>query len=300
MCAVRTDQMTKVSVQGACDLHIHSAPSLFGRIGDDWQIARAAADAGMRAIVLKVHHESTVSRAYLVTQKFPGLDVFGGIVLNKHVGGINPAAVDAALQLGGKIVWMPTIDAARHAEIYGSTGTYGLQETQRQEKQGIRVLNENGKLKSEVLEVLELVGQYGAILATAHLFPEEIEAVVSKGKEMGLRNIVITHALAKPVMLDLEHIEHLAGLGAIIELDFASISPMWVSQQGNSVDNVLKTIETVGARKCILVSDAGQRHNPMPAEALRLFAQILYERGVSQEDLRRMMIDNPTSLLGIA
>jgi len=254
----------------------------------------------MRAIVLKVHHESTVSRAYLVSQKFPGLDVFGGIVLNKHVGGINPAAVDAALQLGGKIVWMPTIDAARHAEKYGSTGTYGLQETQRQEKQGIRVLDENGTLKPEVLEVLELVGQSDAILATAHLFPEEIEAVVSKAKEMGIRNIVITHALAKPVMLDLDQIEHLAGLGATIELDFASISPMWVSQQGNSLDNVLKTIETVGARKCILVSDTGQRHNPMPAEALRIFAQILYERSVSQEDLRRMMIANPMSLLGIA
>ena len=299
MVATTADKKTLISVEDASDLHIHSAPSLFGRIGDDWQIARAAADAGMKAIVLKSHHESTVSRAYLVSQRLPGLHVFGGIVLNNYVGGINPAAVDAALQLGGKVVWMPTIDSALQVQVYGSTGVYSFQAGGRQSGEGIAVLNESGKLKDEVVEVLRLVARYDAALGTAHLFPQEIQAVVTQAKALGVKKISITHVLAKPVSLELDFIEELAGMGAKIELDYASISPMWVSE-GNSIDRVLKTIDRVGARNCTLVSDAGQRHNPMPAEALRMFAQILYERGVSQSDLRMMMVDNPAFLLGIA
>ena len=94
--------MSRVSVEGAIDLHIHTHPCLFPRIGDDRAIVAAAAAAGMRGVMLKCHHESSVSRAYLVNAEFPDIDVFGGIVLNSYVGGINPAAVEAALRLGGK------------------------------------------------------------------------------------------------------------------------------------------------------------------------------------------------------
>src|SRR5215218_2225197 len=90
-----------ISLDEAIDLHCHPYPDLFPRLADDIDIALAARDAGMRALVLKCHHESTVSRAYLVQRVVPGIRVFGGVVLNSYVGGINPAAVEAALRLGG-------------------------------------------------------------------------------------------------------------------------------------------------------------------------------------------------------
>lgn len=37
--------------------------------------------------------------------------MFGGITLNRQVGGINPYAVESALKLGGKVVWLPTQSA---------------------------------------------------------------------------------------------------------------------------------------------------------------------------------------------
>ena len=106
-----------VDVTGAVDLHCHPYPDLFPRLADDFDIVRAARDAGLKAILLKCHHENTVSRAYLVQRVIPGIRVFGGIVLNYYVGGINPAAVEASLRLGGKEVWMPTVDAGYHATI---------------------------------------------------------------------------------------------------------------------------------------------------------------------------------------
>ena len=111
-----------IDMQGAVDVHVHSEPDLFPRITDDVGVARHAVSLGLRAVSLKCHSERTTTRAYMTMQMVPGIQVVGGIVLNRAVGGINPAAVEAALQLGGKHVWMPTVDAAFHARTFGSTG----------------------------------------------------------------------------------------------------------------------------------------------------------------------------------
>ena len=121
--------MDFVELDGAVDLHVHSYPCVFQRRIDDRQAAQAAADKGMAAIVLKSHHESTVSRAYLLQSEFPDLKIYGGVVLNQWVGGINPAAAEVALRLGAKEVWMPTIDAAHHVDVHGKRGGYDVQDS---------------------------------------------------------------------------------------------------------------------------------------------------------------------------
>ena len=45
------------------------------------------------------------------------------------------------------------------------------------------------------------------------------------------------------------------------------------------------------------MSDGGQRHNPMPAECLRVFAQSVHESGVSEEGVQQMIRHNPLDLL---
>ena len=60
---------------------------------------------------------------------------------------------------------------------------------------------------------------------------------------------------------------------------------------------MVEAINAVGPERCILMSDAGQRHNPMPAEALRVFAQSVYESGICEEDVERMIKGNPLDLL---
>ena len=41
-----------VDVAGAVDLHCHPFPDLFPRLADDFDIVRAARDAGMKAILI--------------------------------------------------------------------------------------------------------------------------------------------------------------------------------------------------------------------------------------------------------
>ena len=89
------------SLAGVIDIHAHAASQTgalnFQRQFDAIQAAQIAKIYGMRGIVLKEHTTETASWAYLVSQVVPGVEVFGGIVLNRYVGGMNPAAVEAMI-----------------------------------------------------------------------------------------------------------------------------------------------------------------------------------------------------------
>jgi hypothetical protein len=281
---------------GAVDVHVHSEPDLFPRIADDVGVARHAASLGLRAFSLKCHSERTTTRAYMTMQQVPGIQVVGGIVLNRAVGGINPAAVEAALQLGAKHVWMPTVDAANHARTFGSTGAYDKQASTVAKSQdvGIEVFDEEDKPIDGLLDVLDLTAQYSAILSTCHLSVREIKLLVQTARARGVAKIMITHPFFKVPALDLEGLRELVDQGAYAEFGYCTVSPMW---NHAPLTRVVEAIDALGPERCILMSDAGQRHNPMPAEALRVFAQSVYESGISEEGVERMIKTNPLDLL---
>lgn len=285
-----------IGLQDAIDLHCHPYPDLFPRLADDIDIALAARAAGMKALVLKCHNESTVSRAYLVQRMVPGIRVFGGVVLNSYVGGINPAAVEAALRLGGKEVWMPTVDAGYHAQVHGGTGGYDAQQGGRRQTEGIWVTDADGRLKPSVKDVLALVAEHQAILGTCHLSPAEIVALVREARDVGVEKIVVTHPFFRVPNLDLDTVEEVARLGAMPEFGYCTISPAW---QYAAPEKIVAAIGRVGASRCLLVSDTGQRHNPLPSEALRVFAQTVFEKGVSEQDVVAMISRNPRDLLDL-
>jgi Family of unknown function (DUF6282) len=285
-----------IDMRGAVDVHLHSEPDLFPRIADDVGVARHAASLGLRAISLKCHSERTTSRAYMTMQQVPGIQVVGGIVLNRAVGGINPDAVEAALQLGARHVWMPTVDAANHARTFGSTGAYDKQASTmaRSADTGIEVFDADGTPIEGLFDVLDLVAQHRAILSTCHLSIPEIVKLVPAARERGVEKIMITHPYFKVPGLDLETLRSLVDQGAYAEFGYCTISPMW---NHATLVRQVEAINELGAQRCILMSDGGQRHNPMPAECLRVFAQSVYESGVAEEDVTKMIKDNPLDLL---
>src|SRR5262249_28090226 len=87
------------SLSGVIDIHAHTDPDSVPRSIDAIDLVRLAKQRGMRAIVLKNHYESTAAQAYLVRKEVPGIEVFGGIDLNRTVGGVNPAAVEHMVQM---------------------------------------------------------------------------------------------------------------------------------------------------------------------------------------------------------
>jgi hypothetical protein len=103
-------------LRDAIDLHIHPAPDSFPRLLDDIEVAQDARRRGMRAIVLKGHTSVTADRAAIASRVVRGIEVYGGVVLNPAVGGLNPEAVRETLAMGGRVIWGPTMWAQQHVD----------------------------------------------------------------------------------------------------------------------------------------------------------------------------------------
>lgn len=284
-------------LDGAIDLHVHPGPSPFPRRIGISQAAAQAADAGFRAIVVKSHHHSMVTDV-LALEGAGGLPlpVFSGVALNNHVGDVNPHVVDLTLKLGGRIVWFPTISSAKHmAEHEGLKFPTATQELR--PPRSIPVRDDSGTLLPQVHEVLEIIRDQDGILAGGHLATDDIDALVVAAHDMGIERILIQHPNfvvgATP-----ERCVRWADLGAVIEhslcmYDDRSTFYHW------EIDVLLDYLHAVGPERTTLVSDLGQRNNPLPLEAYERVLGLLLKEGVAHEDLRRIVSTTPARVLGI-
>ena len=285
-------------MQGAIDMHVHSSPSIFPRLVDHGEAAEAARSMGMKALVLKEHHGFTSDRIYFVRKLVPGIDLFGGVVLNNAVGGINPFAVDTAIRLAAKIVWFPTLSAKNHIDQMGGPefGSMKQQEKVRVVEKPVRVVDEKGHLLPEVYEVIDLIAAHDIILATGHLSISEVKLVVKTAKERGVKRLYVNH----PEFIvngTIEDQKELAKMGAFIEHPAIFMYPMWPTKAG--IEGIVEMIKAVGPERTVLSTDLGQLHNPPPWEGLRMFLRVLFEKGIPKEDLKKMVQDNPAYLLNI-
>lgn len=274
------------SVAGAIDVHVHGYPDDRPRSIHAIDVAKLAKTRGMRAIVLKNHWESTAGTAYLVRQVVPDFDVFGGIALNRTVGGINAAAVDYMSRViggFGKIVWMPTFDAENQVRF------------SKEDRPFVSVAK-NGELLPEVKTVIGLIAKHGFVLATGHSSPAEGLMLVREGRQQGVRQMIVTHATFQPVLMSVAQMKEAASMGAFIE--FVGGNP---EGQGAAarLDAIADAIRQVGPASAILSTDLGQRGNPLPPDGFGAFIDALRKRGFSDRDLDVMAKQNPATLLGL-
>ena len=95
--------MPDVSLNGVCDMHVHTNPDLRLRAYNDFELAEAAIRVKARAIVIKSHQGFTANRAFLTNEyvrkihgENTGFTMYGSVTMNKSIGGINPSAVETA------------------------------------------------------------------------------------------------------------------------------------------------------------------------------------------------------------
>jgi uncharacterized protein (DUF2237 family) len=285
-------------LRGAVDLHVHPGPSPYPRRIDPIGAAQAAADAGMAAIVLKSHHHDTAVQ--IEALRAHGLDevpveVFGGIVLNSHVGGINPHAVDLSLAMGGRIVWLPTISSRTHMAHAG--GHFPTAVVDVLAPDPVEVVTESGELARNVPDVLRIVAEADAVLAAGHLAPAEIVAVFDAAREAGVTRLVVNHPNFIVEATE-DDAARMVGLGAVME-HAVSMYDERSRFHAFGFDVLLRWIEAVGVDNTTLASDLGQADNPLPPESLALVAEALVERGVSRDDVRSLLVTNPARVLGL-
>ena len=288
----------KVSpAQGTIDFHVHSEPDVFGRSMDDIDVAVLAKRKGMRALVLKNHVTMTADRAVLVMKVVPGIEVFGGIVLNNAVGGINPAAVEWMHRMSGgrgKVVWLPTFDSDKHIKTLVDPKGSGI------------VVAPNGVVTPQVEEVLKIVARENLVLATGHIHAAEVIAVVGRARELGVKNILITHALTNIPGLTMEQAKQVAQMGAYIEYCYLQsmagpdAQHAWMKHWSKvSLKDLARVVQEIGAKSVVLSTDLGQHANMTHPDGMEDMINGLLKEGVSQADIDLMVKRNPARLLGL-
>lgn len=269
-------------LRGVIDIHIHTTPDVRQRRLSDLELAAEACRVGARAIVIKSHVVPTMDRAWIAGQATPGVQVFGGITLNPHIGGLNPLAVETAAQMGAKFVWLPTAWSANERKRKG-TGD------------GVETVAD-GKVLPALVDILRLIAKNGLVLGTGHLTPSECLVVVEEARKQGVEKIVVNHPEWTTVDMSIDEQKSLAQFDVLFERCYAR------SVDGRYETNFrrnLAAMEALGFASTIVATDGGQVENPVWSEALSEYIEFLLQAGVPQIDVDKMTKHNPARILGL-
>ena len=284
-------------LRGASDVHLHGAPSIFDRAANDIEIARGALEWGVTAFVLKAHEGSTAAEAQLTNFAVPGARAVGSVVLNRFVGGLNPLAVEVAVTMGARVVFLPTLHAANHIQYFGVPGFPNMQTAlPPRQVEGVRLLDEQGEPLPELLEVIDVVRAAGVALATGHVSLAETERVVALARQHGVERVIVNHPDFGPTGLDVATQARLLALGAYLEFPVNFLTTL----EGEvEPAELVARLRRLGTERCLLASDLGQRRNGDPWRGLARGVHALLQAGLPETDLDRLLRQNPREVLGL-
>jgi Family of unknown function (DUF6282) len=284
---------------GGVDLHTHPGPSPFPRRMSILDAATDAATVGFRAIVCKSHHHSMQTDILALESAGlaeTGVRAFGGVALNRTVGGLNPYAVELALRMGGRVVWFPTISSTAHLEFHQHNHNSGFPVAgiPLRDNEPISVVGDDGALVPEAQDILSVIAAESAILNCGHLPADEIDVLIPAAVAAGVERIVVSH----PDFIVGASPERVGGWcrqGANVEHCLAMVVKNPAA--GVGVEKVAGYLREAGVGHTIFSSDLGQKNNPLPITAYRRMVRRLLDVGTAEDDIRAMVGGNAAQLL---
>lgn len=285
-------------LEGAVDLHCHSGPAAMQRILDHHDQLLEAAEAKFKAVVTKDHYYLGTPTALILEKLFPdtGVRMFSGIVLNNAMGGINPHAVDHAIRLGGKIIWMPTFSAANHIEKLSTEAKGFPKVAGAPDPIPLSVLDANGKITDETKHVLDLIAAGDIILAGGHLGVNEQIPMFEEARARGVKKMLVNHPTYLIGCED-SHIRQLAGMGVMLEHSICQFIEGRGKKHGP--EYAVHLIEVAGVENTVFGSDLGLKGSARPVDGYRVLIGDLLRLGISKADIRTMFGHNGARLLNL-
>jgi len=284
---------------GAIDIHCHSGPAAMPRILDHHEAMLDAAAAGFRAVLFKDHYYLGVAHSIILEKLVPdtGVRLFSGVALNNASGGINPYAVDHAIKIGGKIVWMPTLSAANHiAKSATETKNFPSSGKKMLPALPLSVLDANGRLTDDTKAVLDLIAEGDIILAGGHLDANEQLLMFAEAKARGVTKMLVNHPTYVIGCSD-EDIRSLVGLGVYMEHSLC----MFIEGRAHKWEpaELARLIRLAGVDKTVLSSDLGLTGSPRPVDGFRTTVGNLLELGFTAAEIRTLVGNNAAKLLNL-
>lgn len=275
-------------LRGAIDLHVHIAPDPSTCRGyDAIAAAREAAALGMRGYVAKSFFAPTTADAQLARSIVPEVFTAGSVTIGfATTGGLDyaPETVETHAKMGCRVLWFPAFDAANCRRALGQEG-------------GIRILDEQGRLKPEVPRILQIAKTYDMAVCSGHMAFDETIAMFRAAKENGITKLVATHPLVEiwPAFCE-EELGACVDQGALLELTYGMVMP-----RNGSFDprRFVNCVRMFGADHCLMSTDGSQITDPSPALCMRLHIAMMLQFGCSEEEVWKMCQRNPARLLGL-
>jgi sugar phosphate isomerase/epimerase len=302
------------SLRDAVDLHAHAAPGT----EDPLLLVQRASRAGMGIVVLKnlrpdqpPHVTAAAVKEQLArwcdAEGIAPCEVYHGTLTDPGDGGLDFASVREAIDHGAKVVWMPVISSAHNLYRVGSprravkaddlppgpvVGPLPWEEALRR---GQYLLDEHGRLKPVVREILQLVADRGVTLSFAHSSKPEMEALAEECVRLGYRQAFIDHPYGPQVGLEFEDLQPFAAAGIWFNFTYDEISPLL----GVDPQDMFDTIKALGPEHFTLSSDAGNYLLPSAVDSYDMLVRYGRAYGLSNAELRLLTVENPRKVLGL-
>jgi hypothetical protein len=291
------EKLVEELLRGSIDLHIHTGPSVMTRKLHHLEEIEQAEAAGMKAILLKDHlHSNTPMLEIIKRHRNPQSDLhlLSGVPCNNALGGLNPYAVELGLQMGARLVWMPTLCAENHlrsAFRYDLAGRYNMIPPH-----AIPALNDRGELRDEIKEILDLIAKYDAVLCGGHFHISEMYPLFEEAKRRGVRRLHVAHPTFW-VEAQIADLRDLAAMG--VYLEHCACQFIDCPSRKFTGEEFRSYVEAAGIDRTIMSTDLGQPENPYPAAGFRAGIRMLLELDFTPEEIRKMISINPSRLIGL-
>jgi hypothetical protein len=305
-------------VEGAIDIHCHAHEGQQNPLA----VAKLASASGMKGILFKTLVGA--KRKDLVGPAGGVREMEGELARWCDERGCEPIAMWAGWSIGRgtslygakdaekqfkdgvKCVWMPI---ALHANTLSKVGgkpiwwgasddpTYNTEPLPWDEalKIGHYLLDDRGRLKERVVEVLKVVADCDVALSFAHATHAEIAELAEQVDKLGIRKAFVDHPFSPFVDLTLEQMKQLTAIGIYMNFTYDEISPLL----GVDPAKMCATIQALGTDYVTLSSDAGEPLFPNTVECIRLIRGHMRAFGLSDGEIQAISSTNPAKIVGL-
>ena len=161
-------------------------------------------------------------------------------------------------------------------------------------KLGHYLLDERGRLKPAIREIIHLVADRGAALFFGHATHAEIFAMAEEVDKLGFRRAVVDHPFSPFVDLTVEQMQQVARVGIYLNFTYDEISPLL----GVDPYRMYQAIRSIGVEQVTLSSDAGEPLFPNSVECMRMMRAYMRAFGLTAEEIHHVTTANPLAVVG--
>jgi hypothetical protein len=156
-------------------------------------------------------------------------------------------------------------------------------------------LDDRGKLITRGREIIECCKEYDLTLGMGHVSWQESLAFIEAARDIGFKRIVINHAQNPLIGGPIDALRRAAEMGGFVEVVWNILAP----GRMDSVE-LVRQLREIGLHQVIASTDYYRPYSPHPAELMRMFLGMLYEGGLTKEEIRLVAAVNPARLMGVA